>query len=442
MVLMAGVVAGVALFVLQAEPDSERQARLREECTGGAQVTYQQAKWALNKHRSLIERQPNWVAFGIESTGEEGWDVDPTQGIIIDVEELVNQRSLPEDDRIEHCVDGVPVRLEIVGPTQWYAVDPSEWHGYDDSDDGWKARLVPTATPDPVGGGKTPAFPVLGTDEWLQSWSATADDAFEDGPEGQMRELELCTRATRATYEEAVAAMKKYGAAIKRQPNYIASEIGARAYWGQNTTTALIVVYVYDLVDQSALPEGNRTGRCIGGVPAVLEMWYDHPTSPDWAPVPLLGPGGEPLTKAPGVARAFPWIVPTPAPAPVLATAATMSAIDRKGRPRLTNDVVWSEAGMAKRWATEEWHEQIRRWEECMGEWRITEDEARGIWHKYHDLFKRQPNYNNMMSLETFGDFMGAEHSDGNPVLGIVLNVSGVVHRSLLPKEDPDRRLR
>ena len=395
--------------------------------------------WALDKHRNLIERQPNWTGYGIGSIDmhAEAPDSDPVQGIIIDVSEPTDQRAVPEDDRIGDCLDGVPVRFEIAGPTQWYAVDPSEWHGYDDADDAWKARLVsaPTPTPEPVGGGKTPAFPVLGTDEWLQSWSATAADAFEDGPEGQLPKVEFCTRSTRATYEEAVAVMKKYGAAIERQPNYIATEIATMGYLDGGTKGTVIFVYVYDVVDQSALPEGDRIGRCIGGVPTFLDVWFDYAPNPDWAPVSLLGPGEEPLTKAPGVARAVPWFVPTPAPAPVLATAATTSEFDNEGKPRLKNDVIWSEAGMAKRWATEEWHEQIRRWEQCMGEWRITEREARSLRSRYRDLFERQPNNNNMMSAESFGDFTGAKHSDGDPVLGIVFNVSGIVHQSLLPKE-------
>ncbi len=72
------------------------------------------------KYDPLFWRQPNVhaVGEGLFSDGKGGWT--ETVGIVIDVTEKVDQSTLPAEDRIPECLEGVPVQIRefgLHGPT-------------------------------------------------------------------------------------------------------------------------------------------------------------------------------------------------------------------------------------------------------------------------------------------------------------------------------------
>ena len=83
-------------------------------------VTVEQAKAVLDEHRERFLNQPNLVRFGIghlrDTDGNILWD---EIGIFIGVSERVDQSTLPEEDRIPSCLDGVPVQFEIREPIEY-----------------------------------------------------------------------------------------------------------------------------------------------------------------------------------------------------------------------------------------------------------------------------------------------------------------------------------
>ena len=67
------------------------------------------------KYDSLFWRQPNvWgVGEGYFRDGNGGWI--ETLGIVVDVTKKVDQNTLPPEDRIPDCLEGVPVQV-MEGP--------------------------------------------------------------------------------------------------------------------------------------------------------------------------------------------------------------------------------------------------------------------------------------------------------------------------------------
>ena len=74
-------------------------------------VPIERARAVLDEQRERIRRQPNLVHFGVNRM----WDTDGNRidevGIVIGVSEKVDQSTLPEQDRIPGCLDGVPVQF-------------------------------------------------------------------------------------------------------------------------------------------------------------------------------------------------------------------------------------------------------------------------------------------------------------------------------------------
>ncbi len=67
------------------------------------------------KYRDLLYRQPNvhTVITGIIVDGNKAdvRDIEWVEGIEVWVYKKVDQSTLPEEDRIPDCLDGVPVRI-------------------------------------------------------------------------------------------------------------------------------------------------------------------------------------------------------------------------------------------------------------------------------------------------------------------------------------------
>ena len=80
----------------------------------------ERAKVVLDKHRERFLRQPNLVRFGFGHLRDtDGNFIRDEIGIFIGVSERVDQSTLPEEDRIPSCIDGVPVQFEIREPIEY-----------------------------------------------------------------------------------------------------------------------------------------------------------------------------------------------------------------------------------------------------------------------------------------------------------------------------------
>ena len=67
------------------------------------------------KYDLLFKRQPNVAAINEGFIMDENGSFTETVGIVIDVSEKVDQSTLPPEDRIPDCLEGVPVQIQV-GP--------------------------------------------------------------------------------------------------------------------------------------------------------------------------------------------------------------------------------------------------------------------------------------------------------------------------------------
>ena len=63
------------------------------------------------KYTPLFKRQPNVHGWGVVSLRDENGNRTETRGIEIRVTEKVGQSTLPPEDRIPDCLEGVPVQF-------------------------------------------------------------------------------------------------------------------------------------------------------------------------------------------------------------------------------------------------------------------------------------------------------------------------------------------
>ena len=73
------------------------------------------ADWMRRKYNDLLWRQPNVqdVSSGFLRDGKGGWI--ETKGIIVYVSKKVDQGTLPPEDRIPDCLEGIPVQIVEAG---------------------------------------------------------------------------------------------------------------------------------------------------------------------------------------------------------------------------------------------------------------------------------------------------------------------------------------
>ncbi len=82
-------------------------------------ITGERIVEVFDKHRSLFERQPGYNAYvaGIHLL-DENWERSDVLGLEILVERVLDQGTLPPEDRIPDCLDGVPIQIiEETKPT-------------------------------------------------------------------------------------------------------------------------------------------------------------------------------------------------------------------------------------------------------------------------------------------------------------------------------------
>ena len=65
-----------------------------------------------HKYDDLFWRQPNVHGVGIGIIETENGEYTDRAGFIIDVTEKVDQSTLPPEDRIPDCLEGVPVQIK------------------------------------------------------------------------------------------------------------------------------------------------------------------------------------------------------------------------------------------------------------------------------------------------------------------------------------------
>ena len=85
-------------------------------------------RWeVIEKYRDLFERQPHFYHVNPGLLKDENGDlIETTEGLVdenghplyvggirVKVEQLTDQSTLPEEDRIPECVDGIPVMIEL-----------------------------------------------------------------------------------------------------------------------------------------------------------------------------------------------------------------------------------------------------------------------------------------------------------------------------------------
>ena len=69
------------------------------------------------KYDDLFWRQPNVVGVGEGYFKDENGEWTERSGIRVTVTEKVDQSTLPPEDRIPDCLEGVPVNIEV-GPVE------------------------------------------------------------------------------------------------------------------------------------------------------------------------------------------------------------------------------------------------------------------------------------------------------------------------------------
>ena len=71
------------------------------------------AKAIRHKYEPLFRRQPNFYAFGVGLLRDENDELTSEVGFKIYVTEKVDQSTLPLEDRIPGCLEGVPVQIRV-----------------------------------------------------------------------------------------------------------------------------------------------------------------------------------------------------------------------------------------------------------------------------------------------------------------------------------------
>ena len=104
-----------------AESDPCRTKSMSKEATlmlaPNGMVRHSNEVW--HKYRPLFSRQPNLFEAGQGLLRHEGIHPAGTFGIVVHVRERVDQTTLPLEDRIPDCLEGVPVQvIESVSPTR------------------------------------------------------------------------------------------------------------------------------------------------------------------------------------------------------------------------------------------------------------------------------------------------------------------------------------
>ena len=120
------------LMAACAEPEPWKNPCVEEgasmtEITMTERATDEQIWKVIEKYRDLFERQPHFYHVNPGVLDDENGDlIETTEGLVdenghplhvlgirVKVEEITDQSTLPEEDRIPECLDGIPVQIEL-----------------------------------------------------------------------------------------------------------------------------------------------------------------------------------------------------------------------------------------------------------------------------------------------------------------------------------------
>ncbi len=90
-------------------------ANTREEQTGTRISTAEMIK-VKNKYKPLFMRQPNVYTTGVGKFTDENDEYTGEWGIVVLVSKKVDQSTLPPEDRVPDCLEGIPVQLKEEQP--------------------------------------------------------------------------------------------------------------------------------------------------------------------------------------------------------------------------------------------------------------------------------------------------------------------------------------
>ena len=93
--------------LLWIEASFEKEERLRPE--------RDRIEAIIDRHELLIRRQPNISGYGVQTIVDENGYPTDAMFIHIGVTEKVDQSTLPPEDRIPDCLEGVPVQFVVEG---------------------------------------------------------------------------------------------------------------------------------------------------------------------------------------------------------------------------------------------------------------------------------------------------------------------------------------
>ncbi|MCY3542782.1 MAG: hypothetical protein OXH22_01870 [Chloroflexi bacterium] len=118
--LIVAVICSIAVALLAAcsggnefkDPSTLCETNTSEkEETMTTEITDERIREVRDKYRELFRRQPNYRGNSITYLRDENGEWTEVRGIIVRVNEKVDQSALPVEDRIPDCLEGVPIQI-------------------------------------------------------------------------------------------------------------------------------------------------------------------------------------------------------------------------------------------------------------------------------------------------------------------------------------------
>ena len=95
-----------------------KSAAEEETMNATPEITDERILEVRDKYRALFKRQPNYNGNGPGHLEDENGERTETRGITIYVSKKVDQNTVPVEDRIPDCLEGVPVQIIEEGPSR------------------------------------------------------------------------------------------------------------------------------------------------------------------------------------------------------------------------------------------------------------------------------------------------------------------------------------
>lgn len=108
-IIAVGVLALAACATQQDPCIEERKTMTEYQENPTEPPTIEQMRAVRDKYRPLMKGYPHYIGNSIGRSDDDPPDVP--EGITVSVTELTDPATLPEEQRIPDCLDGVPVRI-------------------------------------------------------------------------------------------------------------------------------------------------------------------------------------------------------------------------------------------------------------------------------------------------------------------------------------------